>query len=31
MLKISIAQLNPTIGDIEGNAARMREALATFS
>jgi NAD+ synthetase len=28
MLKISIAQLNPTIGDIEGNATRMREAAA---
>lgn len=26
MLKISIAQLNPTIGDVEGNAALMREA-----
>ncbi|MEJ0039147.1 MAG: NAD(+) synthase [Gammaproteobacteria bacterium] len=26
MLKISLAQLNPTIGDVEGNAALMREA-----
>jgi NAD+ synthase (glutamine-hydrolysing) len=26
MLEISIAQLNPTIGDVEGNAALMREA-----
>ena len=26
MLKISIAQLNPTIGDVEGNAGLMREA-----
>ena len=29
MLKISIAQLNPTIGDVEGNAALMREAAQT--
>ena len=28
MLKIAIAQLNPTIGDIEGNLALMREAAA---
>lgn len=26
MFKISIAQLNPTVGDMEGNAALMREA-----
>jgi NAD+ synthase (glutamine-hydrolysing) len=29
MLKIALAQLNPTIGDIEGNLALMREAAAS--
>lgn len=29
MLKISLAQLNPTIGDMEGNATLMREAAQT--
>jgi len=28
-LKISLAQLNPTVGDIAGNAAKLRAALAT--
>ena len=29
MLKITIAQLNYTVGDIEGNVARMATAAAT--
>ncbi|HBK01098.1 MAG TPA: NAD+ synthase, partial [Delftia acidovorans] len=28
MLRITIAQLNPTVGDIAGNVARMAEAAA---
>ncbi|HEV2678378.1 MAG TPA: NAD+ synthase [Aliidongia sp.] len=28
-LKISLAQLNPTVGDIAGNAAKLKAALAT--
>jgi predicted amidohydrolase len=28
MLKFTLAQINPTIGDIEGNIALMRDAAA---
>ena len=30
-LKIGLAQLNPTVGDIDANAAKIREARAGFA